>query len=39
VVIVFAPEGLSGALGRLLRKQRCQPGAAIVDNTSARTAH
>ena len=39
VVIVFAPEGLSGVLGRLLRRQRCRPGAAIVDNTSARTAH
>jgi branched-chain amino acid transport system permease protein len=39
VVIVFAPEGLSGALCRLLRRPRRQPPAPAAGNPSARVAH
>jgi branched-chain amino acid transport system permease protein len=40
VVIVFAPEGLSGALCRLVRTQRRKPAASAPGpNASARIAH
>jgi len=39
VVIVFAPEGLSGAICRLLRTPRRQPRKPAANHPAARTAH